>query len=266
MGLPGIDGGTAQAGSRPGPRRRDILALGSIALAAPWLAPVARAQAALFDGAEAALSQGPETALPLSIGYLEGSDGLARIDRLTWEAILESGISRRVVPAAEMLVGDQELAGGSVRVTVHGFYPALPALRRLEKAALVVWYPPFVPELVAPLPFYAWEYRRKPGRNVGQRLSFVVPLEQDGGLELAFHAVGLPRGAAAASVAGVERRAMRARFTVDWTAGRPRLQRGVYLLGVDPGTWSTSGLLRGPRAKPDLNRLSLLVSVDPVAE
>jgi hypothetical protein len=227
-----------------------------VALVSPWLAPLARAQEALFDAAE--------VALPLSIGYLEGSDALKRLDRLS--GVEFAGLSGRVVPANELAVGDQTLAGATVKVTVHGIYPALPAAQRLDSAALVVWYPALDPALVRAVPFYAWEYRRKPGRNVGQRLSFVVPLEWDGGLELALHAAGKPRGGVGSSVAGVERRAMRNRFTVDWAAGRPRLQRGVYLLGLDPDAFSTARTLPPPGSKPDMRLLSLALSVEPLAE
>jgi hypothetical protein len=227
-------------------------------LVAPWVAPVARAQELLADEAEASL--------PLSVGYLEGSDLLPRLDRLTWKEIAAAGLSRQVVPAAEIAVGDQTLAGRSVRVTLHSFYPALPAAERLEKADLVVWYPAVDPARLQPLPFYAWSYGRRPGRNVGHRLSFAVPLELDGGLELALHAVGRPRGLPGASVTGSERRALRNRFTVDWQAGKPRLQRGVYFLGLEPGTWSRERTLPAPGAKPDMSLFSLLLSVEPLPE
>lgn len=245
-----------------GMRRREVISLGSVALVSvlmpDWLATPARAQGVAVAEAEANL--------PLSVGYLEGSDGLPRLDRFTWKEIVEAGLSRRVVPAADTILGDQTLAGQSVRVTVHGFYPALPLARRLERVALVVWFPALDPALPQPLPFFAWEYKSDPARNVGQRVSFVVPLEHDGGLELALHAVGQPRGLTGASLAGVERRAMRTRFTVDWQTGRPRLQRGVYFLGIDPGAWSAARTLKPPGARPDMAFFSLLVSVEPAPE
>ena len=55
-------------------------------------------------------------------------------------------------------------------------------------------------------------------------------------------------------------------FTVDWFAGRPRLQRGVYLLGLAPDTWSSERELPMPRAgqaRP-VELLSLMVSFEPI--
>jgi hypothetical protein len=37
-------------------------------------------------------------------------------------------------------------------------------------------------------------------------------------------------------------------FTVDWTEGLPRLQRGVYLLGLGPTTWARETALPPPGA------------------
>jgi hypothetical protein len=72
----------------------------------------------------------------------------------------------------------------------------------------------------------------------------------------------VPRRSAAKAPAADWRFATR--FTVDWAAGRPRLHRGIYLLGLAPDTWRRPVLLPPPGGpeRPDL--CSVVLSVDRV--
>ena len=57
-----------------------------------------------------------------------------------------------------------------------------------------------------------------------------------------------------------------AHFTVDWFAGRPKLQRGLYLLGLAPYTWDekrTLPVVQPGQPRP-LELLSLMLSFEPV--
>jgi hypothetical protein len=58
-------------------------------------------------------------------------------------------------------------------------------------------------------------------------------------------------------------------FTVDWYGGRPKLQRGFYLLGLEPGVWRSPWDLPGApeaRKRPPHDRCSLVVSFEGVPE
>lgn len=258
--------------SRRGLSRRELVALG----AAAGLAHTFAGPAALFA------ARTPPVVHPMSVGFLEDSELLRVARAAAWQNVR---FQRVVAPASELPLGDQELAGESVRLTVHGFYPALRNLGTagVASAMLIVNYPSPDPHREAPIPFYAWGFTLRPGVSKGQRLSFVVPLDAvDGGLDLALEIKPTNRGAdrllgvlagSTPPEAEVESAAARSgrvrfetRFTVDAQPGRPKLQRGVYFLGLGPDIWSRSTALpgRGSRPRPDL--LSLVVSVAPVAD
>ncbi|HRC84220.1 MAG TPA: hypothetical protein PK413_01270 [Thermoanaerobaculia bacterium] len=227
---------TEEPGLRSGSlSRREVLALGSAAAVGGLLAE-APAWASEVGPQVQRIVQAP--AAPLSVGFLEGSEGRPRF--LPWK---HKG-GGRVVPAAEMPIGDQGLAGETVLMTVHGLYPRLPPnrFRSFQSLDLVVWVESQDPALPGLVPFIAWGGRRKPQRNLGQRLRFPVGLPADGGLELTVEVrweSDQPGGALVEVPYGT-------RFTVDWTPGSPRLQQGVYLLGVGEGVWTKASRL--PRA------------------
>jgi hypothetical protein len=165
---------------------------------------------------------------------------------------------------------------------VHGLYPKVPP-RRLAgftHAFLTVFFPSPDPASPRPLAFYSWGIKLVPGRSVGARVRFPVPLRLDGGLEvlldvirpagssrLAEGAMRVLRGGAAAAdrAAPASLTSYYADFTVDWYDGRPKLQRGIYLLGMATGLWANAASLPGPLDKPRHELCSLAVSFEPLA-
>jgi hypothetical protein len=250
-------------------RRRDLLAWGGAAALYPALSTAARAQS--ID--EAAVSQAPQ---PMSVGYVEGSDGWRRFRSVT-SGTLSRGVraaagsqpeAASVVPATSLIAGDQQLANQVVMVRVHGLYP-VPNPLTVKSAYLTVYYPSDNPgRHPSPLPFIAWGYKSRPAPDVPAPIQFRAPLGPTGELELRLDVSPgrrSPRGIldGSAQPGGV----FTTNFTVDWFEGRPRLQRGVYLLGFAPGMWETQRAL--PRAAAGRSRplelLSLMVSFDPIA-
>lgn len=270
--MPYVEPEVRVASRRPALNRRELLALG----AAAGLVHTFAGPAAVFA------ARNPPVVHPMSVGFLENSE-LLRVSRAAaWQNVK---FERVVAPASELPLGDQELAGQSVRLTVHGFYPALRNLGTagVSSAMLIVNYPSPDPHRATPMPFYAWGFTLRPGVSKGQRLSFVVPLDAvDGGLDLALEIKPTSRGAdrllgvlagstppefeveSAAAQSGRVR--FETRFTVDAQPGRPKLQRGVYFLGLGPDIWSRATALPGKGSRPRPDLLSLVVSVAPVAD
>jgi hypothetical protein len=199
----------------------------------------------------------------LAVGYLEDSDGYPDFRVLPWQLpdFSEWG-ELEVVPAAAMPLGDQTLASTTVEMAVHGLYPRVPARRQagFDLAFLTVFFPSPDPALPEPLPFDSWGLKLVPGPSTGAPLRFPVPLGLDGGLEVVLDLVR-PQSAAAPLARYY------ANFTVDWYDGRPKLQRGVYLLGLRPELWQSSWTaLPDPQAKAARALTSLAVSFERLPE
>jgi hypothetical protein len=253
-------------------RRRDLLVWGSVAALAPALPRLAHAQAATASGTE-------QPWRSMSVGFVAGSDTWPSFKAVTAGTLArgrrpEPGAAPQpidVLSAAEMPLGNQQLVHESVRVGVHGLYP-IPNPTRVARVDLTVLFPSPEPGVLGPLPFYAWSYRNKPAPSPSPPLKFVLPVGGDGSLQLLLDVVpgderqlmtrratlGLPPDGPGGRFA--------ADFTVDWYEGRPKLQRGVYLLGLAGNTWAASRTLpiHQPRATRPLELLSLIVSIDAI--
>lgn len=59
---------------------------------------------------------------------------------------------------------------------------------------------------------------------------------------------------------------MRTRFTLDNEPGRPKLRRGVYLLGLTPVAWSRAARVSDYARVAPAEMFSLMISMDPEAE
>jgi hypothetical protein len=241
-------------------RRRDFLAFSSAALLSPWLAGAAQAQELLTADAGV---------LPATLGYLEGSDLLVNLRRLPRavrnpaaavnvpEAL---GAIPEIVPAHTLPLGDTELVGRPLRLTIHGLYPGAalrgPARRRQLPLAvdLDVIFPPPDPIFPKPAPYFAWSFRRRPGWNPSPPVSFVFPLDWYVYPELRLRVVPAARGAAPAT--------LRTRFTLDDESGLPRLRRGVYLIGLTPEAWRSGMALGELAGSAPAGRVSILLSID----
>jgi hypothetical protein len=214
----------------------------------------------------------------MSVGFVEGSQSWPSLKKVTlanlsrgYRALPGDAASpHAVVPAVGMIAGDQALASELVRVGVRGLYPVLTSVR-VASIRLTVLFPSPDPARRRPLPFFAWSYESRPAPSPSPPLEFVAPLALDGGLRLRLDVVpAAGKALTRRSLADLTQEPLggsfTADFTVDWYQGRPKLQRGVYLLGLGPSTWQGERELpvHRPRQQRPLDLLSLIVTVDPV--
>jgi len=247
--------------------RREFVSLSAVGATLPWLGGLA-----LAAPAETALAAKVE---PLSVGYLVGTDQLSlHYDHLKWSIPQKMSAAEpgtvAVLSAAGLGLGDQRLAGGDVKLTVHGIYPANPAdCRGVEELDLDVLFPPPDPAVPVPARFMAWSYRRRPGFSPSPPVSFRVPLGTDGRLDITLRAVYQGDGKKLSERligSPLVKKQYQTSFTADWQPGRPKLQRGVYVLGVRPGIWDADLDLPGAKQKAQAAALcSVVVSVEPIA-
>ena len=275
--LTGIDDVRAPLGNTPSGaalrlRRRELLVWGGAAALLPALARPARAQEALAAAAE--------VVRPMSVGFVAGSDGWRRF-RGVAAASLNRGIRReagrpaepaKVVPATSLISGQQELANELVEVRIHGIYP-IPNPTQVRNSYVTVYFPSPERGRQLMLPFTAWGYHSRPAPDPAPPIRFVAPLGADGALDFLLEAVPAPhqltrRPSLLSFSVGPAGGRFATSFTVDWFAGRPKLQRGVYLLGLAADTWSGERELPMPKAgqtRP-VELLSLVVSFEPLPQ
>jgi hypothetical protein len=243
-----------------GLRRRDFLILGSTLALTPWFSDLALAQALLTDTA---------AVRPLSVGFLEGSREVSDLRDLSiWlrqpviakGAQWEDGEVLRIVPAAELFQGDTELVGRPLRLRIDGLYPPAALVRQRWKELplaidIDVLFPPPDPAVSQePVRFSAWSFRRRPGWNPSPPVRFTFPLDWQALPEIEMRVV--PAG-------GLPPVTLRTRFTLDGEPGRPRLQRGLYLLGTAPGGWRSPVPLQGLARTAPLELVSVMMSIEP---
>jgi len=251
-------------------RRRDLLAWGGAAAMLPSLEGIARAQEAIAEAAAA----GPQ---PMSVGYIVGSETWAPLRNVT-AGFLNRGVKSddaaapqpaEIVPATSLVAGSQELAGQSVKVRVHGLYP-VPNPQDAETVYLTALFSGVEAGLPGSVPFLAFGYKSKPAPDVPAPIAFTYPLGAMGTLDFQLD-VKPARGSRVSRRALAKPVAVGGRFTttftVDWFAGKPKLQRGVYLLGLAGKTWTsarTLPIVKAGQQRP-LELLSLVVSFEPIA-
>lgn len=230
-------------------RRRDFLALGTVAAGATLLPG--------FAAADAFAEQ------PLSVGFLEDSDRFENVFQLPWRDLPpKEREDRRVVPAEWLPSGDPTLAFRMVEIKIHGLYPAMPPRRYAELASArftAFYHLPWL-GFTEPLPFHAWGAGFGARPTAGAPLRFRIPTREDGSLAMAFDIIPANRkGALLPSRAAAD-------FTVDSWPGRPKLQRGIYFLGLGGNSFGASfGRDQTIAAEPENPRwdlLSLVMSVE----
>jgi len=245
-----------------GLHRRDFLTLGSMGVAGLWLGGLSRL-------AEAAPTATRQPMSPMSLGYLAGSDLLPNVIYLPRRVLNPSikpraadpanGILSTVVPADALPGGDTALVGRPLGMKIHGLYPPA-ALATARQPALPlavdvdVLFPPPDPIFPKPARYFAWSFRRRPGWDPSAPVKFVFPLDWQTMPEIEMRVVpakGAPWTAAT-------------RFTLDDEVGRPRLRRGVYLLGLAPDAWRWDISLAELARTAPLGLLSVMVSFDPL--
>lgn len=243
-------------------RRRDFLALGSVGVAGLWLGGLGRADAGV-PPAPVVLP-----ARPMSLGYIEGSDQLPNVIYLPRSVLLPStapraggpadGILNEITAADGLPDGDTALVGKPFRMKVHGLYPpgALTASRLpLMPLAidLDVLFPPPDPVFPKPARFAAWSFRRTLGWNPSPPTKFVYPLDWQTMPQLEMRVTSADGGKVAV---------LTTQFTLDQEKGRPRLRRGLYLLGLSPGVFETDLALADLARVAPIKLLSVLISFE----
>jgi hypothetical protein len=262
-------------------RRREFLALGSLAALAPlahrtafaagaaMLPEAASEGAGAGGGPAAAAAAAAAQVLPLSIGYLEGSDQLENLRKLAPDlhvlAVVRRGqtftAERRAMPSHQVPQGDPALVGGAVRMTIHDLYPrTLPDGAAAKRWPVAVDLDVLVPLLDPPrgstARYLAWSYRRLPAEDRSARVSFV--LWPDWYSDLALDLRVVPAGAHARPLR------MQTRFTLGSDPGRPRLLKGIYLIGLTPGAWEQGGDLPEDPSELPPEQLSVMMTIEPV--
>lgn len=181
--------------------------------------------------------------LPLtSVGYLVGSRTIEDMSTLPWDDPAQAGATRRIVPATSMTSGDGGYATGLLAISVHRLHPV--AGPTVQRASLDLLTPPPA-GTTAELPVYAWTYRRSPhSESSTSRLTVSAPLVLELSVDL-----------------GTGPRRSRAAFTTGSEAGRPKLRRGIYLVGLGRTTWNANftGTDAQLAARPDLASVVLVV-------
>ena len=244
-------------------RRRDFLALGSAGLLAPLFGNLAWAEPL------AAASERSVQPVPMSVGYIDGSEeyrSFKRLPRKIRRPLLQkeeddAEASPVVIPAESLFQADTSLPGRPLRIHVHGLYPpvALGEERRREVPVAVdleAVFPSNDPASPTPLRFYVWGLRQKPGWDPSPPTSFRFPLEWQ----------VLPQLILRVWRTDGSHHVMRTRFTLDNEAGRPKLRRGVYLLGLTPVAWTRAARVSDYARIAPAEMFSVMISMDPEAE
>jgi hypothetical protein len=239
-------------------RRRDFLALGSAGLLMPLFGNLAWAESL------ASVSEGVAIQT-MSVGYLDGSEEIRDLKRLPRMVRRPAAAdvqlvdaSPVIIPATSLFQADTGLPGQPLRIRVHGLYPPVASVERKRQkdvpAAidLEAIFPSSDPAFPASLPFYVWSLRQKPGWNPSPPTSFRFPLDWHVLPEFVLRV----RGADGAS------KVMRTRFTFDNEPGRPKLRRGVYVLGFDPRAWQREVPLSDLAGRAPAEMFSVLVSME----
>lgn len=221
----------------------------------------------------------------ISVGYVLGSEQLPDVARPDWwSAVRDAPAAARafssagdaaaveVVPATTLL-GDPRLAVVPVQVAVLGLYPQVDDVPGSTfDLLLTVNYAtgdPFLPEV----PFHAWGWRDDPASTSGSPLRFTVPVERERGLRLSLDVREVQQGRRAAASGGGRRVGRAARrawsqetvLSVGLEPHLPKLQRGIYLLGLEPSTWERGGELWAGALPSELPP-SLVVAVEEAPE
>jgi hypothetical protein len=128
--------------------------------------------------------------------------------------------------------------------------------RRFSDAGVQALFPSPDPTSSTPLRFFAWSLRQKPGWDPSPPVTFRFPVDWQVLPQFVLRVRG---------VDGVTR-VLRTRFTLDEDAGRPKLRRGVYLLGLAPGAWNRAARVSDYARIAPAEMVSVMISMDPEPE
>lgn len=240
--------------------RRQFLVFGLASAAAPWLTEWGRA--ATLWAAEA----GGEGA---SVGYLVGSEHLERVDRLPWLVAGggEAAGAWAVVPSGSLPVGEPVLAAQGLRVRVHGLVGGDAAPARLPRLAEldVLVEPADADGDAPPLVFHAWRMERHGDRvEESSPVSFDLLVDHEDGLVLSLRVVDEPPASArifGGAAPSAETRFRTVRFGLAGGDG-PKLLRGIYLLGLRPGSYEGRTAIDPASLPGQAEAAALVISID----
>lgn len=157
----------------------------------------------------------------ISVGYIQGSSGADSL------ATALAGGSGQVVPASSLRPAG--LGNQPATLVVHGFTPGAATDASSPYSSVLVDAHIPSPDRFsedATIPFYAWTFRRAPAPMASGRSRFVIAPSR--GLRVGF--------SVAANAAPPS--------TVVFTSGSegrlPKLQPGVYVLGMEPDVWRSA--------------------------
>jgi hypothetical protein len=264
--------GPAVTGAGAGLDRRQLLRLAGLGLAAPLLPAVL--PSLLSPAAAWAQSLEASDWSPLSLGYVEGSEAVADLRRPPVGLATpgrKSGArpddipieGMRIVPAAEIFESDQKLVVRGMRLRVAGLYPpaSLNVGRRADlpsRIDLDVLYPHAgAARAVAGVPknrHLTWSFRKEPW-NLSPPVTLRLPGSR--------HPMNQAEIEILVSWPGQSPARYRTSFASASENGRPRLRRGLYLVGLVPAAWESGAplaVLAPKRVTAD--RFSILLSVD----
>jgi hypothetical protein len=199
-----------------GTNRRTFLAAGGAVVAGSLLL---RGELGTTNGGLATLAgaAGPR----IGVGYVEGSQGAT-----TLAGALMAG-SKRIVPAASLAPGG--LSNQAVSMVAHGFTPGTTPDSTCTYSNVFLDAHIASPDRQgadATIPFYAWTFRRSPAPMASGQSRFVIGSSR--GLRIGFSLVASDATPSTAVFTSGSERAL------------PKLQEGVYLLGLAPGAWQSA--------------------------
>ena len=232
--------------------RREVLAWSSVAAAGALAAP---------GLSRAALTPLPATVIePMSVGYIVGSDLISSFEHISWQSAARAGDGQiEVSPAIAIDAESREYAQAHVRIA--GLYPHPDALGKLRLGLTVL-----MPTENGTAQFFPWRVGSGNPRQVSPPVSFAVPLTADGGLELLLEVNDGATKPKQTNGRSTGARTFGTRFTSRLEKGVPRLRRGFYLLGTQWGMWEQPTLLPPADKPPRLDRVSVVVAVEPIVD
>lgn len=180
------------------------------------------------------------------VGYVERSDDLDDL------SIVPYGVNP-VSPAEALPNGDRSFVGGLVKATILGLTPGFVdgAHAIVRGVALDALMPHPDRDVTEPLPYFAWTLSSAPLRTSNSttytvamgkrpRLGFTLDVAQHDGARFTSTST----------------------FTAGRDDGSARLRRGIYLLGLRPGSWSRRQALPTEDSSAWVDQVSVAVAID----
>lgn len=230
---------TSHVSATSGTNRRTFIAGGAVVAGSLLL----RGELGATNGGLATLAAaaGPR----IGVGYVEGSDTAT-----TLAEALTSG-PRRIVPASSLTPSG--LSNQPVSMMVQGLTPGTTPDSTCSYSNVYLDAHIAAPDRRsqdATIPFYAWTFRRSPSPMASGRIRFVIGSSR--GLRVGFSLVASSAEPSTTVFTSGSERAL------------PKLQAGIYLLGLDAGAWQDASMSPSLDDTAWRDLASMVVAVQPV--